>query len=365
MTGKLFIPQKIKVGFQNRSDTYTKRLAYVIYYDEKGKLRKETSWEGWRDKTIEPLEIENKPYNGFVLNKGVQRSSDWFGSGRSLIRVYDDRGIEFEVAIDNLMFILMTTDCLKRGLVGEFVYAWKGKDLILLPTDCEEYREAMTYTDYKDNKVSVKELVPGCCYRTKEMNDLIYLGKFPWHTYVYENRNYNSKITKVENMFVFINESTKQLQALKGLTSLALKTTDIPVSNYAELMDVFTKSKFSHKIVDIVFKPLDYDLSEKISKHKRIQIYVKVEDGKYIEYCLFEETKGRYENNKWVYDIVGYALIPYYIVSFYNEAIQKKHVDMHQYQKLTFFKLEEVFKLNIGSLFFKTDNQTEIPIDEY
>ena len=33
----IYIPEKIKVGYQNRNDTYTKKLAYVIYYDEKGK----------------------------------------------------------------------------------------------------------------------------------------------------------------------------------------------------------------------------------------------------------------------------------------------------------------------------------------
>ncbi len=50
----IFIPTKIKVGYQERKDTYTKKLAYVIYFDEKGKLRKEASWQSWRDKKIEP-----------------------------------------------------------------------------------------------------------------------------------------------------------------------------------------------------------------------------------------------------------------------------------------------------------------------
>ncbi len=40
---KFFIPSKIKVGFQERSDTYTGKLAYIIYYDNKGVLRKERS----------------------------------------------------------------------------------------------------------------------------------------------------------------------------------------------------------------------------------------------------------------------------------------------------------------------------------
>ena len=45
-----FIPKKIKVGFQERKDTYSGKLAYVIYYDEKNNLRKEQSWNSWRDK---------------------------------------------------------------------------------------------------------------------------------------------------------------------------------------------------------------------------------------------------------------------------------------------------------------------------
>ena len=50
MKTSIFVPNKIHVGYQERSDTYTGRLAYVIYTDEKGKLRKENSWNGWRDK---------------------------------------------------------------------------------------------------------------------------------------------------------------------------------------------------------------------------------------------------------------------------------------------------------------------------
>ena len=38
MKTNIFIPTKINVGFQERKDTYTSKLAYVIYFDEKGKL---------------------------------------------------------------------------------------------------------------------------------------------------------------------------------------------------------------------------------------------------------------------------------------------------------------------------------------
>lgn len=128
MSTNVFIAPKIKVGFQKRSDTFTGKLAYVIYYDEKGKLRKEKSWESWRDKKIAPQEFENTPIDGFTLNKDVQRSREWFGSGRNMIRIHDPRGFEFEVTCENLIEILMHTDCLRRGLIGQFVYAWFGAD---------------------------------------------------------------------------------------------------------------------------------------------------------------------------------------------------------------------------------------------
>ena len=78
MNSNLFIPNRIRVGFQTRNDTYTKKLAYVIYYDEKGKLRKEPSWNSWRDKKIDPEEFDNVPTEGFVLNKKVGGyAGDW------------------------------------------------------------------------------------------------------------------------------------------------------------------------------------------------------------------------------------------------------------------------------------------------
>ena len=35
MNEKIFLPEKITVGYQKRSDTYTKSLGYVIYTDKK------------------------------------------------------------------------------------------------------------------------------------------------------------------------------------------------------------------------------------------------------------------------------------------------------------------------------------------
>jgi hypothetical protein len=67
----IFIPTKIKIGYQTRTDTSTGRLAYVTYYDDLGVLRKEKSWEDWRSKDIEPVEVENKLMTGMSYNSQI------------------------------------------------------------------------------------------------------------------------------------------------------------------------------------------------------------------------------------------------------------------------------------------------------
>lgn len=186
---KLFIPKQIKVGFQTRQDTYTGKLGYVIYRDQTGTLRKSKSWEGWRDKSIEPLDFDNIPTEGFVLNRDVGGKRNSWGSWShdirmEKVRVYDPRGFEFEITIPNLLFILQECTSVKgKGLEGELVYGWDGSDLTLLPASCSEYLESIKYTDYQKTKFDPKELKMGFVYRTKKMEDMVYLGQHVWFGY--------------------------------------------------------------------------------------------------------------------------------------------------------------------------------------
>lgn len=157
MKNNLFIPKKIRIGFQERSDTYTGKLGYIIYYDAQDKIRQETSWENWRSDKIEPIEINNTPQSGFVLNKGVQRDGH-FSSGRSIVRVYDNRDFEFEISIDNLIRLLTHSDVSKREIVEECIFAWSGQNLILLPINSKEYKDSVEFTKKQDTIIS-KEII--------------------------------------------------------------------------------------------------------------------------------------------------------------------------------------------------------------
>lgn len=197
MKTNIFIPKKIKVGFQTRNDTYTKKLAYVIYYDQTNKLRKETSWEGWRDKNIDPEDYDNEPTSGFVLNKkvgGVEES--YYDVRKTYVRVFDPRGFEFEITIPNLLYILENTSSIKgKGLEGEFVYGWDGKELVLIPVESPDYKQISEYNNIVHNNQSIKakDLIIGATYLTKDNQEKIYMGKFDYYSYGYrwlENGEY-------------------------------------------------------------------------------------------------------------------------------------------------------------------------------
>lgn len=238
----LYIPDLLKVGFVKRTDTYLQTLAYVTYIDQKGVHRKQTSWENWRDKSIEPIDLANTPQSGFILNKDIQRYS-WshYSSGRSMIRIYDPRGVEFEITPANLLYILMNTNCYKRELEGEFVYAWDAKELVLLPVGSEEYKASVEFTSLQSEKITSKDMLPGYVYRTKKNENLVYLGKFNWLDSTY------SRGLFIEKRYVFVPESilNKGIDKVSfdskiNLNNLATRVSDSVIENYAELLEKFS-----------------------------------------------------------------------------------------------------------------------------
>ena len=189
MKSSIFIPKTINVGYQNRSDTYTGKLAYVIYYDEKGKLRKEASWNIWRDEKIPNEEFDNVPTSGFVLNKKVGDYSSGWDHRQAYCRVYDPRNFEFEITIENLLYILENANSIKgKGLEGEFVYGWDGKDLVLMPIESPDYKAISEYSNIVHNNecIKTKDLTLGATYLTKDNVEWIYMGRFDYYGEGYE-----------------------------------------------------------------------------------------------------------------------------------------------------------------------------------
>lgn len=287
MKSTLFIPKKLKIGFQTRSGTFTGKLAYVIYYDEKGKLRKEQSWEGWRDKSIEPIELDNTALTGFVLNKGIQRHNyDHWGSGRSVIRVHHPEGFEFEISVDNLVGILMHSDVSKRDILEKCVFAWSGTDLVLLPVNSEAYEQSVAYTNKQGAKVSAKSLVLGRRYSLKKSASILtYIGYY--ECFEFDKVYGEPQRLSVSYPYRSFSPST-QLQHARGkkhvfhdgsrfvtpsMSALSGEVADDIADNFAELVDEFLSNPMSQPIVGLHVDPVspepftcDYNNKLKLSK---------------------------------------------------------------------------------------------------
>lgn len=278
MNTNIFLPEKINVGYQEREDTYTKRLAYVIYYDNKGVLRKENSWDSWRNKKLGNDEFKNEPTSGFVLNKGVggARQSWGWNTRNEYIRVYDPRNFEFEISVANLLWILQETSSIKgKGLEGEFIYGWEGTELMLIPTCSQEYKECVEFTKLQDGKVSARDLKPGVIYKQRDMSEWIYLGRYMWydHPYSYTHNYYGSNVNpdtinnKAKKQHIFIKKDNKTYYYnTLSMAKFRSAVTDEPVENLAFLLDDFFKLKNSCPYQKTIFKKISVDKLKELTK---------------------------------------------------------------------------------------------------
>ena len=291
---KLNIAKTIKVGFNKRSDTYTGMLAYIIYYDEKGVLRKEKSWDSWRDHKIDAQEFPNEPTSGFVLNKKVgDYRSDW-NHRMAHIRVYDPRGFEFEISVENLLYILQECTSTKgKGLEGEFVYAWDGTNLILLPTESVEYQSSKVFTDHKLSKVSKSDMIPGCVYMNKDMENVLYLGREDYYEFETDYGFDNDKYTAYQQVnkgkkHVFLHtdkDKAGKYWIQTGFTKIASKLSDAISSDFAEEYEKLKQSFYGSPVTKVTFEEVVPEIVNHYG-HTRVMGYgyFSSKDGKYYEF---------------------------------------------------------------------------------
>jgi hypothetical protein len=245
----IFIPAKLRVGFVNRKDCYTNKLGFVIYYDKTDKIRKEKRLEGWRDKKIDLLECTNEPTSGFVLNKKAGDYSSRWGGRQAYSRVYDPRGFEIEINVDNLLFIL--ENCVSspgKALGGEFVYAFEGTSLLLLPTNCPDYKEHKSFSELKERRITPKKIKVGYEYLDKSNTKYIAMGKCRW---------YNSySWSPCTSGFTFYNTEKKTFDRDKHNF---IWESDDPSDLLQGLIEQFSNSKSGSPAVELVELPHKYD----------------------------------------------------------------------------------------------------------
>lgn len=192
-----YIPDKLKVGYKSYDDT--KLISYFIYWDERGKLRKESSWESWRNKAFEPTELENKPLDGFRVYRvrNGYRYSLWEQRDAKMIIEHPTLKCLFEITPANFLELITANGVDKNGtILSPCVMAWDGPSLVLMSTMSPEYAETM---EHSQNIKSLKVLKPevGHTYRNKQGFVDTYLGR----KVIYEAKTYeNAEEAKKHNV---------------------------------------------------------------------------------------------------------------------------------------------------------------------
>lgn len=370
MNNYLIMPKKIKIGFQERYDTYTNKLAYITYEDNKGKIKKEKSWNNWRSHQIPVEEYDNIPTSGFVLNKQVGGyKTDW-SFRQSYIRVYDSRGFEFEITLENLLYILNNCICTPgKGLEGEFVYAWNGTELILLPTKSPDYNKICEYNQKLEEQggIDYKNLKIGATYLTKDKCEYIYLGKYDWYdekpAYDCNKKTYSFKLSKtIRHIFAQIPKSydlnkkeiafyCKSMAQITVNTSIiGIVTEEIP--EYLDLM--LRKINESSHISPVDYKNIELkDMNFEQFKHMVFynkNFFFYREDS----ILMFSNMIENNDNNKLENDI-NQKIICYY--NEYNSDNFKNWREKKNMKKLEFSNLKKAYEeLNPKIGFFSLQN---------
>lgn len=140
---------KYYVGFQknryNREEAF-RMLGFATPNtgDYAFKKRKATV-DGWSEKDLAPMDLDNKPTHGFKVVDTVSR----YSTSNKFFRIEDPRGFELEIDTNNLLDLIEHHTIVQGTIMEPLVWARFGGINYLISTNSEEYKH------YKNGPVRV------------------------------------------------------------------------------------------------------------------------------------------------------------------------------------------------------------------
>ena len=329
MKSNLYIPKKIKVGYVNNEEAFTGKLGFVNYENEQGELKRLKSFNDWRDDSIPIQSFTNEPQDGFIFNKSIERYGR-FNGDTEYVRIYDPRGHEFEITVENALSLLIYSDVIKREISQECVYSWSGQRLVLVPANSKHYKEALDFTNKQSQSVDAKDLVVGYNYSLKKDESVLtYLGYLEVYNFV-EEQDFCAPETYGN---VIVNKSKKHYfydLEYKNAKSVNIKTISECVSNtVCESLKEKLETMNEYKKIDRYNKNYNF----KNTRFKEINVSNELSNITRSHSSVFIYYK-RNENDV----ITSYQLNAYiHSENFYN----KKNV------KVNYFNLDNDFSGNV------------------
>lgn len=270
-------------GIATREDVIEKVIgAYKQYSFSIGKRS--------NDPSIVPVEFENIPMEGFVLNRKAGGGSSGWNARQTYCRVYDPRGFEFELTIPNLLYILENATSIKgKGLEGKFVYGWEGKDLVLIPESAPEYADLVAFTELQALNVKKSELILGGIYLDAQNSKVTYLGDG-------FKRHYGGTFSATKLTWFFSKRdsygSTYESIDTKDIKSIKKYTGEID-PNFANLVDRLEKTKEYRKVKPeyVVIKDPVKTLTEFFNSAVNYECFIK-SNGKLIPFEIQKRNEA-------------------------------------------------------------------------
>lgn len=214
------LPEKHYITFQVRQNETP--LAFMTPWgeDDASKKRMATA-NSWASNNhykkdapkLEPKIINNLPLVGFKIMHSVDRSSRF---NRNIVwRIEDPRGFELEISSGNMESII--NECvIERGEIQEQCIWGRQKGTnVLLPTNCEEYQQAINNTKRTSSILSIKDIQVGNQIILHDGRLVKYLGKFhsidmSYNGYDCSYYDQKLKISKTKSYFFqYKNESIR------------------------------------------------------------------------------------------------------------------------------------------------------------
>ena len=160
----MVVPENLKIKIAKRSDTYTGNLGFINFKKNDKEWKFKGSYDNWENKpTSKEKEFINEPTSGFVINSNVGgRGSYYSDYGREMkIRVWDPRGWEIEITLDNFFEIILPLGVTAgKGIEEELVYAFNGSSVFLYPSNHPEVIENIGVSNGEINFINNIESEP-------------------------------------------------------------------------------------------------------------------------------------------------------------------------------------------------------------
>src|SRR5690606_15734744 len=102
--------------------------------------------------------FKNRPLPGFAIGKNTYAS---WSTKEVLWQIVDPRGFSISIDSGNLNKIIQNTAISEGVITEKCVWARHGLNVILLPINAPEYKEALENTEILSERIYVKDLKPG------------------------------------------------------------------------------------------------------------------------------------------------------------------------------------------------------------